>query len=142
MARVCNNVVLLGRLSTNVEMRKVGDSSVANFTVAINRIPGKDGTQNTDFIPCQAWGKQAEFIAKYFAKGQKIAVGGEIRVNNYTTKEDEKRSFTVVNVDSVEFCDGKPAEKSGSDSSAAKPKAKKKPDQEQTPVDDADLPWN
>lgn len=140
MARVQNSVTLIGYITREIEMRKVGDSTVANFTVAVNRIKGKDGAQNTDFIPCQAWGKQGEFVGKYFKKGQKVAVYGEIRVNSYTTKDDEKRSYTVVNVDSVDFCDGKAPEKSASDSAAAKPKSTRKAAAPAV-VDDDDMPW-
>lgn len=100
-----NNIVLKGRLTADPELRYTQGTNLAvcNFTVAVDRRYDKD---TTDFIPCQAWRKTAEVICKYFGKGKEILLSGELHLDNYT-KEGEKRTFTRVSVETVEFCGDK-----------------------------------
>lgn len=135
MARVQNTVNLIGRMVKDPEVRAVGSTTVANFSIAVERIRGKNGEAKTDFINCQAWSHTAEFVQKFLGKGRKIVVQGELQVDSFQTKDGAPRSSTYVRVDSIDFADGKPTEKSGSDSAAAKPKAYTKP-----AVNDDDLP--
>jgi len=102
-----NNVTLVGRLTKNPETRvvkgKQEEQKVANFTLAVNR-PFKDesGERTADFIPCQAWGKQAEFIESYIVKGQLVGVTGSIRTRSYE-KEDKSTAYvTEINVDMIQ----------------------------------------
>lgn len=101
-----NNIVLKGRLTADPELKYTQGTgfAVCNFTVAVNRRYDKE---TTDFISCQAWRQTAEFICKYFGKGKEILLSGELHLDNYTTKEGEKRTFTRVSVDAVEFCGDK-----------------------------------
>lgn len=100
-----NLVILAGRLTKNPEVRYTDSQiAVASFTVAIDR---KTKDKKTDFIPCKAWGGTAEFIDRHFLKGDGINLNGEFRVDNYTDKDGSKKSFTYVNVSSVEFPLGK-----------------------------------
>ena len=58
-----NNTILVGRLTRDPELRKTqSGQSVCSFTVAVDRIPGKDGTEGADFPSCVAWGKTAEIL--------------------------------------------------------------------------------
>lgn len=117
MARINNSVTLLGRITRDIELKTFGETKVANFTVAIDRPKQKNGEVATDFIPCTAFGTTADFVSRYFGKGRKIAVQGEIQVDEYE-KDGQKRTFTKVRVDTVDFADSKstaaPAEKSTS----------------------------
>lgn len=79
-----NSCTFLGYLTSDLEVKQ-GTSGVnyTNFTVAINRLPEKDGTRKADFIPCVAFGNNAINISKYFRKGSKILVQGEWRTDSF-----------------------------------------------------------
>ena len=96
-----NRAVLLGRLTKDPEIRYTqNNKAVASFTIAINRRFNKD---ETDFINCVAWDKTAEFISKYFGKGNMIAVVGRIQTRNYENNEGKKVYVTEVVVDEAYF---------------------------------------
>ena len=107
-----NNVVLVGRLARDPEVRySQSDSSmaIARFTIAVDRrraSNAQDG-QNADFISCVAFGRQAEFIEKYFAKGNRIGVAGHIQTGSYTNRDGAKVYTTDVVVDDAEFVESK-----------------------------------
>lgn len=105
---VGNSFNLIGRITHDLELRTVGESTLLNFSLARNRTyKNKDGEYETDFFNCIAWGNTAEFIGKYFEKGQRIAVSGELRMNTYEDKDGNKRSRVDLLVNSVEFADRK-----------------------------------
>ena len=91
-----NKVVLMGRLTKDPEERTNGDTTVARFTLAVDRKFKKD---ESDFISCVAFGKTAEFISKYFSKGNRIGISGRIQTGNYTNKEGQKIYTTDVVAD-------------------------------------------
>lgn len=108
-----NNVVLMGRLTRDPEVRysqgQNGEQmTVARFTLAVDR-RGKDS--GADFINCVSFGKTAEFSEKYLRQGIKICVNGEIRTGNYTNKDGVKIYTTDVNLNNIEFSESKNAEK-------------------------------
>lgn len=94
-----NKVVLLGRLTKDVEIRQAGTTEVARFTLAVNRPFKKD---ETDFLNCVAFGKTAETLEKYVKKGQQLAINGRIQVSNYE-KDGEKRYSTDIIVEGFDF---------------------------------------
>ena len=101
-----NKVILIGRLTKDVETRYTqGENAMAisRYTLAIDR-KGKDA--GTDFINCVAFGKQGEFAEKYLRKGMKIAVEGRIQTGSYE-KEGKKVYTTDVVVEAHEFCESK-----------------------------------
>ena len=101
-----NNVVLIGRLTKDPELRYTGTGkAVASFTVAINRGFGKDN--EADFIPVVVWEKQAENCANYLSKGREVGVQGRIQTRSYETQNGEKRYVTEVVATTVEFLGGK-----------------------------------
>ena len=103
-----NVVVIMGRLTADPELRTTQSGiSVTSFSVAVNRNYSKDGNNQTDFINCVAWRNNAEFISKYFTKGQMIAIKGSLQQNNYTDKDGNKRTTYDVVVDSADFCGSK-----------------------------------
>ena len=99
-----NKVILKGRLTATPELRTTAtDIYVTDFSVAVNRRFNKE---QTDFINCQAWRQTAEFITKYFTKGQEILVVGELHIEKWD-KDGETRYSTRVLVDEVDFCGSK-----------------------------------
>ena len=103
-----NNVSLIGRLTADPELKHAqSEKAFTRFTVAVDR-PTKQGEEKqADFINCTAWGKTAEFVSKYFTKGQRIALTGTIRTGNFTDKDGNKRYTFDVWVSNVEFCESK-----------------------------------
>lgn len=103
-----NNVVLVGRLTKDPELRYIPNSGtpVATFTVAVDRdYKKKDGTKETDFIPIEIIGKAAEFCANYITKGRLVAIQGSIKVDRYQTQDGENKTFTKVSGRSVQALD-------------------------------------
>lgn len=103
-----NNVLLIGRLTAAPEIRVSNGektTTVANFTIAINGYGEK-----VDFVPCVAFGKVAEVIEKYTAKGSKVAAMGSISVDKYTDKDGNKKTSVKVVVNNIEFLDSKKAD--------------------------------
>lgn len=100
-----NTVNIMGRLTRDCELRATQTGkSVASFTIAVDSGYGEKKTAN--FIPCVAWEKTAEFVNKYFAKGDMIAITGELRSRSYE-KDGQKRTVLEVLVSNVDFCGGK-----------------------------------
>lgn len=94
----------IGNLTKDVELRKVGNTNVATFTLAVARdFKNSQGQKDTDFIPCQCWGKIGENLAKFTSKGSKIAVEGRLQVRPYEDSNGNKRTATEVICGSVEF---------------------------------------
>lgn len=103
-----NNVSLLGRTTSEIELKTTASGkSVVSFTLAVNR---KYDKQKTDFIPCVAWNKTAEFLSQYVRKGQMIAIEGEIQVRSYTDREGKNRNAFEVIASNVYFAGDKPKE--------------------------------
>ena len=103
-----NKAILVGRLTRDPELRTTGSGvSVCSFTIAINRrFKNAEGGYDADFINCVAWRQQAEFVAKYFAKGRMIGLCGSIQPRNYD-KAGQKVYVTEVVADEVSFVEGK-----------------------------------
>lgn len=105
-----NNVSLVGRLTRPIEVHYTqGDTPLAmcNLNVAVDRKFKKDGQPTADFINCKAFGKTAEFIGKYFDKGNRIGLTGSIQTGSYKNKDGNTVYTTDVIVDNVEFVESK-----------------------------------
>lgn len=98
-----NSVVLIGRLTKDPEIRRNGDTVIANFTLAIAR-PVKAGAEKkTDFPRIIVFGRQAENCEKYLAKGRLAAVQGRIQTGSYTNRDGQTVYTTDVIGDRIEF---------------------------------------
>lgn len=98
-----NRTILQGRLCHDPELRTTQSGvSVCSFRIAWSERRGERETKL--FIQCQAWRGAADFIAKYFQRGQEIAVDGRLETNEWTDKNGGKRSDVVMTVDNVSFC--------------------------------------
>lgn len=121
-----NKVILMGRLTKDPDIRYTqGENSMAvgRYSVAVDRRRANaDGQREADFIPCIAFGKQAEFAEKYLHKGTKIVISGRIQTGSYTNKEGQKIYTTDVAVEEQEFAESKSAsEKSTGNANSGQP---------------------
>ena len=125
-----NIACIMGRLTADPELRYTqGGTAVARITLACNRPTRAGAEEQTDFIDVTAWGKTAEFVSKYFSKGQLIAVDGSIRTGSYTDKQGVKRRTFEIWANNCHFAE----KKTENHSEAAV-------DFEEIPIDD-DLPF-
>ena len=100
-----NKAILVGRLTRDPELRTTaGGVSVCSFSIAVNRrFKNAEGNYDADFINCVAWRQQAEFLAKYFAKGRMVGVVGSIQTRNYDNKDGQKVYVTEISVEEIYF---------------------------------------
>ena len=95
-----NVVCLVGRLTADPELRQTPNgTNVCSFSVAVNRaFANANGERQADFINCVAWRQTADFIARYFRKGQNIGLNGTIQTRTYQDKDTGKNrtAFEVV----------------------------------------------
>lgn len=105
-----NCVQLVGRLTRDPEVRYSDNgTTIARFTLAVDRRFQQEGKESADFISCIAFKKTAEFVEKYFGKGNRIGVCGRIQTGSYTNRENQKVYTTDVVVEGVEFVESKSA---------------------------------
>ena len=105
-----NHIVLMGRLTRDPELRRTPNGTpVASFTLAVDRdfASRESGEKETDFIDVVAWRHTAEFVSKYFSKGQMAAVSGRLQIRDWTDKDGEKRRTAEVVAKNVYFADSK-----------------------------------
>jgi len=104
-----NKVILLGRLVADPETRYTQNNiAMTRFRIAVNR-PGKpqEGQPNADFFQITAWRSTAEFVGKYFRKGQQVLIEGTLRNNSWTDQQGNKRYSDTIQADQVFFADSK-----------------------------------
>ena len=132
-----NRIILQGRLTRDPELRKTpGGNSVSGFTLAVDRNKKNDaGERETDFVEIVVWGNTADFVCKYFAKGQMAVVEGRLQVRDWKDKEGNKRRTAEVVADNVYFAGAKVENAAGgyrgSESAGFR----------EIPADDGDLPF-
>ena len=105
-----NSVTLTGRLVRDPQVRYAPQNqmAVANFTLAVDRMRGRDGQEQTaDFPDIVAFGKTAEIIEKYTSKGSLIGVSGRLQTRTYE-KDGRKVFVTEVVAERVELLGRKP----------------------------------
>lgn len=104
-----NKAILMGRLTKDPELRNTQSNiSVCSFTLACDRrYKNQDGSRTADFIPCVAWRQQAEFISRYFHKGDRMLISGTIQPRSWEDQNGQRRYTTEVIVDEVHFCESK-----------------------------------
>ena len=104
-----NKVILMGRLTKDVETRYAGETAVSRYSLAVDKKYKKEGEPTADFINCVAFGNNGKFAEKYLKKGMKIAVTGRIQTGSYTNKDGQKVYTTDIVVEEHEFCESKGA---------------------------------
>ena len=161
-----NKVALVGRLTKDPELR-TGETAFARLSVAVNRpFKNDNGEYDADFPNCVAFGKTAEFVEKYFVKGDPIGITGRIQTGSYTNKNGDKVYTTDVVVETAEFVGNKNNDDSGDykrskkrrdddeyekpkkkkpapddDEEYEHPKKKRRPEPDEDDDDDSDYPF-
>ena len=106
-----NKVILSGRICSDIELKTTtSDVNVCSFRLAVQRrFKNAEGNYDADFISCVAWRSIADFISKYFKKGDPIELTGNIQTRNYE-KDGQKVYITEVVVDEAGFTQSKKTE--------------------------------
>lgn len=140
-----NNVVLMGRLTKDPELRHTQSNiPVASFTIAVDRGYKKD---EADFINIVAWRGTAEFVSKWFTKGQLVAVSGKLQTRKYQDRDGNSRTATEVIADEVFFAGAKSDTSRAAENSIAFPATPApiveadEPEFEEITLDDEPLPF-
>jgi len=105
-----NHIVIMGRLTRDPERRETQTGTpVTSFSLAVDRgyVSRDGGERQTDFIDVVAWRNTADFVSKYFAKGQMCAVSGRLQMRDWTDKDGNKRRNAEVVADHVYFTESK-----------------------------------
>lgn len=108
-----NKIIISGRLVRDAELSYIASTATPKmaFTLAVERNYQKDkNNKKVDFINCEQLGRHVENLCQYVTKGKQILVEGELNIDNYE-KDGEKRSFTKVKVDRLEFLSNAAAER-------------------------------
>lgn len=104
-----NTITVMGRITSEPELKFTQTGATyCSIRIAVDR-DKKDretGERRADFLPAVAWNGTAEFLCKYFSKGQMICVTGRLQSRDYTTQAGEKRSAVEIHVVSAYFADG------------------------------------
>lgn len=103
-----NKIIVCGRMTADPEMRSTqGGKNVTSFTLAVDRDFKQNGEKETDFINCVAWNNTADFVARYFSKGNLAIVSGRLQTRRFETQDGQKRTATEIVAENVYFCEGK-----------------------------------
>jgi single-strand DNA-binding protein len=105
MANDFNKVILVGRLTKDPEVKQVGNSTVASFTIANGRsyMSGNEKKEETSFIDCEAWGKLAEVFEKYTEKGKQVLISGRLKQSTWETPDGKKASKIKMQVEDMQL---------------------------------------
>ena len=144
-----NKVILMGRLARDPEVRYSQGATplaVARFSLAVNRRFKREGEPDADFIGCVAFGKQAEFVEKFFKKGQMVSVVGRLQVRSWDDGNGAKRWSTDVVIEEQYFAESKASFEGNRDAAPVAPAPKQTaPSDGFYPIDesieDDDLPF-
>ena len=102
-----NHIDIMGRLTADPEITSsTSGTTIARYTVAVDRRFAKEGSQKTDFFNCNSFGKQAEFAEKYLKKGTKVVLSGEMRLD-LVQKDGKNVTYPKIAVSEVEFAESK-----------------------------------
>lgn len=111
MATDFNRVILIGRLTRDVDLRQIqSGTSIASFSIANNRsyvTGGGEKREEVSFFNCILWGKQGEAFAKYVKKGHRVAIEGRLQQRTWQDKDGNNRSTVEVVADSFQFLESK-----------------------------------
>ncbi|UTX64455.1 single-stranded DNA-binding protein [Streptococcus constellatus] len=104
-----NNVVLIGRLTRDVELRYTPSNvAVATFNLAVNRnFKNQDGEREADFINCVMWQKSAENLANWTRKGMLIGITGRIQTRSYENQQGQRVYVTEVVADNFQLLESR-----------------------------------
>ena len=106
-----NKVILMGNLTRDVELRQTpSNQAVANIGLAVNRsYQTREGErrEETTFIDCEAWGRQAEVMAQYLSKGRPVHIEGRLKLDQWQDQQGQNRSKLKVVIENFQFVGGR-----------------------------------
>lgn len=106
-----NKIMLIGRVGQDPQIRQLGDNKVASFTLATSeRYRDRNGEvkEHTEWHNIVIWGKVAETVEKYVAKGSQLFIEGRIKTEKYTANDGAERFTVKVYASSMQLLGGKP----------------------------------
>lgn len=134
---IINKIILMGRLVADPETRYTqNNTAMTRFKIAVNRQIKQEGQPTADFFTITAWRQTAEFVQKYFHKGQQVLVEGYLRNNSYTDQQGNKRYSDDIHAEQVYFADSKKSNDNSNDN-----KTYTEPAPYQFSENDEDLPF-
>lgn len=138
-----NKVILIGRLTRDVELKKTAsDISFANFSLAIDKPYNKEKDHpEAVFVNCNVWRNRADFLAKYFGKGDKVAIEGYLDDNVWTDKDGREHKDKIVIVDDIEFVERKSNKSAENDSAKTESSARSDIEEEDEDESEDSLPF-
>ena len=119
-----NKAILIGRLTADPELKQTQSGiSVSSFRIAVDRrYTSRDsGERKADFIDITTWRQQAEFVNRYFHKGDPIGIEGSIQTRNYEDRNGNKRTAVEVVADNVFFVGGRSGGSNGGNTAYSNP---------------------
>ena len=103
-----NKVIIMGNISNEVELKQTqSGTSVCSFNVAVNRFSKEPDAKKVDFFTVVAWQGKAEFVSRYFKKGQAIVVCGRLENREWSDKQGNKRISTEIIAEEISFAGGR-----------------------------------
>ncbi|MDD6489219.1 MAG: single-stranded DNA-binding protein [Clostridia bacterium] len=106
-----NKVILQGRLTDHPELKHTNSGkAVTSFSIAVEDNRTINGERKVNFFKIEAWNAAAEFVCKYFEKGQQIIVDGRLTINTYNDKNGNTRKDVYIVADGINFCGAKSSE--------------------------------
>ncbi|MFG0256542.1 MAG: single-stranded DNA-binding protein [Phycisphaerales bacterium JB043] len=144
MAGSYNKVLLMGNLTRDIELKYVtGDNAVANIGIAVNRrFKSRDGEwrDETTFVDCEAWGRTAETMSKYLAKGRPVFIEGRLKLDQWQDNSGNNRSKLRVVVENFQFVDS-PGSSGGGGGNKPQPAGAQAGGGGYDPVTEDDIPF-
>lgn len=109
MANDVNNVILIGRLTRDPEIKRVGESTLCNFSIANGRTYKVNGDkrEETHYFDCELWGKLADILKQYAFKGTQICVEGKLKQSVWDGTDGKKLSKVKIRVENFQLLGGK-----------------------------------
>jgi single-strand DNA-binding protein len=139
-----NKVLLMGNLTRDVELKQTaGNQSVAEIGLAVNRrFKDRDGNdrEETTFVDCEAWGRTAEVMAQYLAKGRPVFIEGRLKLDSWQDQSGNKRSKMRVVVEGFQFIDSKGGGGGGGGNAGGRSAPQREPAATSSSIDD-DIPF-
>ncbi len=145
-----NAVALLGRLTTDPELKQSNGKNYVSLSLAVNRPKAKDGTHATDYIECIFWNKKAEVVAKYCKRGHRLNVVGTLRTSDYQRPDGTKVHKTAVLVNELHFIESSSSVNSTTSTEVQSAQTQPVEPKEEDPfasfgqeviINESDLPW-
>ena len=104
-----NKVILIGRLTRDPELKTIGETSVAKFSLAVGSSykKGNEKVEETSFFDCEVWGKLADVLGQYATKGKQLAIEGKLKQETWSSQDGKKASKVKIRVENFQLLGGK-----------------------------------